>query len=370
MVALAAMMTLVETSAEATTFLRIVLDGYLMRQACNVVETLADVSRNERFLDSRSTFESCASQIAELCLTEHNQKSMDVFVEAEAMLQRLADGETPRQSKPIYSGIKCVDDDLGPLDVATSDFNVLLMGPTSYGKSSLATQYISESISRGYRVVVFMGETARIDLPLQVAAQRERVMTGVRYFHTEPMDRQRLAMRAVRNFKGEAAGLLHIFDTNFTIESISSRCRSIEKKEGPIDLVVIDHIHLLKTVHRVRDTRERLDHLSGCLKPLAKDLECVILTLAQPSREGQGDRPPKLSDLKESGSLENDADRVLALYPLPHDSTGQAQTRTELYPEVQLHQLKMRKGPVGDVTLRFHKPYTLFTELEEEKSGY
>ena len=361
------LMMLVDTSCHAKTYLRIVLDGYSMRRFREYVAELNQATQNERYDDVLAVVERSVTKISELCLVENSEKPMDIFVEAEAILESMMNGEEPRRSRPIYSGIKCIDEVFGPLNVATSDFNALLMGPTSYGKSSLASQYIADAVARGYRVVVFMGETSSIDLPLQVASQRAQVMTGQRYYPSEPKDKQRKAISELKRFGEQAEGRLFVYDSNFSIESVVSRCRSVAAKEGPIDLIVIDHLHLLKTSHRVGGTRERMEHISSCLKPLAKELDCVCLSLVQPSRDMQKEeRPPRLSDLKDSGSLENDADRVLALYPPKYDSGGSEQDRGTLNPEVRLFQLKMRKGPTGVVSLRFQKPYTLFKGLEGE----
>lgn len=170
----------------------------------------------------------------------------------------------------------------------------------------------------------------------------------------------------------EAAGRLHtapilIDDTpSISIMEIRSKCRRL-KNEHNIGLIIVDYLQLMTGMHNDRQNREQeIAGISRGLKALAKELDVPVIALSQLSRAVEqrgGDKRPQLSDLRESGSIEQDADVVCFLYrpeyyKITTDDQGNS---TEGIAELIIG--KQRNGPVGTVSLHFVKNYARFENL-------
>lgn len=178
-----------------------------------------------------------------------------------------------------------------------------------------------------------------------------------------------------------AAGLLGtapiwIDDTPaLTLLELRSKARRL-KAEHHIGIYVVDYLQLLRGPARTENRQEEISFISRSLKALARELETPVVALSQLSRAPEqrgGDRRPVLSDLRDSGAIEQDADLVMFIY------------RAEMYPSLlerggdhvqegtaELMLAKHRNGPTGTIKLAFHKQYTRFdnyTDREPEGAG-
>jgi len=165
---------------------------------------------------------------------------------------------------------------------------------------------------------------------------------------------------------------IFIDDTpSITIYDLRAKCRRL-KAEKDIQLVMIDYLQLMGTTQRSANREQEIASISRSLKALARELEVPIIALSQLSRAVEtrgGDRRPQLSDLRESGSLEQDADVVLFLYRpeyygIMQDEDGQP---TQGITEVLLS--KQRNGPIGKIRLRFISDYMRFLSVEPTLMG-
>jgi replicative DNA helicase len=146
---------------------------------------------------------------------------------------------------------------------------------------------------------------------------------------------------------------------SITVTEIRSRCRRLQSAEG-LSAVFIDYLQLLRpgTMTRSQNRNDELSEICRVLKATAKDLQIPIIALAQLNRgvESRNDKRPMLSDLRDSGAIEQEADMVAFLY-------REAYYNPESAPEPDLTEFiiaKQRNGPTGTVKLRFLKEYTLF----------
>jgi replicative DNA helicase len=154
-----------------------------------------------------------------------------------------------------------------------------------------------------------------------------------------------------------------------------SKCRRL-KSEHDIDLIIVDYLQLMRgnTNDRNSNREQEIATISRGLKGLAKELNVPVIALAQLSRAVEqrgGNKRPQLSDLRESGSIEQDADVVCFLYrPEYYGITADEEgTPTEGVGEVIIG--KQRNGPVGDVKLHFVKEYARFENMTSyENSGF
>ena len=155
--------------------------------------------------------------------------------------------------------------------------------------------------------------------------------------------------------------LFYIDDTpGISAMELRTKARRLHAEVG-VDLIVVDYLQLMRGESRSENRVQEISSISRSLKALARELNVPVLAMSQLSRgvEARTDKRPILSDLRESGALEQDADVVIFIY------------RDELYNEnterrniADIMVAKHRNGPVGTVSLYFHKELTQFRDLE------
>jgi len=146
--------------------------------------------------------------------------------------------------------------------------------------------------------------------------------------------------------------------SSLTVEQIGRAARGVKRKRGRLDLVCVDYAQIVAASSPRLDRREHVEHVSRSLKRLARELEVPVLCAAQLNRtaENRADGKPKLSDLRESGALEQDADRVVMLWRPPgQDKDAEVQT---IGCSVEKH----RNGPCGEVELNFRRSCSRFED--------
>jgi len=155
-----------------------------------------------------------------------------------------------------------------------------------------------------------------------------------------------------------------------TVLELTAKARRLKQEHG-LDLVMVDYLQLMSPGERSRSLHEEVSAISRGLKAAAKELDVPLLALSQlsrqPERRGE-DHRPRLSDLRESGSLEQDADVVMFIVRPGIYDRENADPR-----QAQLIVAKQRNGPIGEIPLIFHNEYTRFDNAdlsrEEEESG-
>ena len=156
---------------------------------------------------------------------------------------------------------------------------------------------------------------------------------------------------------------------SLTIHELRAKARRINSRK-PLSLIVVDYLQLLSGSDSRTPREQQIAEISRGLKAMAKELNLPVLVLSQLNRDSEKERrPPRLSDLRESGSIEQDADVVLLLGRLRNDSlrgeddsdaTGENELDGEPFEPIRLHLAKQRNGPTGRLDLAFRSRYTLF----------
>ena len=242
---------------------------------------------------------------------------------------------------------------------------VVIAARPSMGKTSLAMN-IAESVALDQKlgVGVFSLEMTAESLVLRMLCSRARVnLRSLREGFLAERDFAPLTAAA-----GQLAGSKLVIDdtSGLSILQLRARARRMHQQHG-IKLFVIDYLQLLNSTSRRTDQnrQQEIADISSGIKALAKELEVPVIVLAQLNRELEKDRSrkPRLSDLRESGSIEQDADLVCLLYdPNRAEEEEAAQIREEQSEgkPVNLLIAKQRNGPTGDVPLVFLKGFTRF----------
>jgi replicative DNA helicase len=152
-------------------------------------------------------------------------------------------------------------------------------------------------------------------------------------------------------------GQLYINDTpGISMQELRGKCRKLKAEKG-LGLIVIDYLQLMTSTSRFESRQQEISEISRSLKGLAKELNCPVFTAAQLSRavESRTDHRPMLSDLRESGAIEQDADVVIFLY---RDEYYHPETEKKNIAEVIIS--KQRNGPTGTIELTWLGQYTKF----------
>ena len=233
---------------------------------------------------------------------------------------------------------------------------VIIAARPSVGKTAFALNVVRHVIVEEKLPVLFFSlEMARIELAERLLACESRVDSHkIRKGHLNSDDIQKLmdAGDVLRKAR------LYIDDTParsmLQIAATARRLMKKEEKNGGLKLIAIDYLQLIEPENRRDPRQEQVAQISRRLKILARDLKVPVVALAQVNRasEDRQDHTPRLSDLRESGSIEQDADTVMILHR-PGRFGGDAQEDNVL----EVHVAKQRNGPTGEVTLTYLKHY-------------
>lgn len=174
-------------------------------------------------------------------------------------------------------------------------------------------------------------------------------------------------MRLVEAQRKLGEAKVFIDDSSLTTPiEILSKCRRLKREQG-LDLILVDYLQLMSSGKRVESRQQEVSDITRTMKIAAKELNVPILLLSQMSRdiEKRTDKTPQMSDLRESGAIEQDADIIIFLHRehAPSDMTVDEDTRTKC----DLIVAKHRNGRTDKVTVRWHGEYTTFTDLYENR---
>jgi replicative DNA helicase len=246
---------------------------------------------------------------------------------------------------------------------------IVIAARPSVGKTSLAMN-IAEHVAIDLKlpVAVFSLEMTAESLVMRLLCSRARVnLRNVREGFLAERDFPRLTAAAGKL----ASAPLHIDDTSgLSILQLRAKARRLAQQHG-IRLFVIDYLQLLhSTSRRAENRQQEIADISNGVKALAKELNVPVIVLSQLNRDvekrGAGEAP-RLSDLRESGAIEQDADVVGLLY---RDTRGRededpARDFDEEAVPVKLYIAKQRNGPTGEIDLVFLRPYTRFESVSK-----
>ena len=252
------------------------------------------------------------------------------------------------------------------------------------GKTALATNiayYASKKISNDNKkssVAFFSLEMSSEQLSTRILSEQSKIKSNdIRRGKVSEEEFNRLieTSRSIHELP------LYIDETPaITISALSNRARRIKRLFG-LDLIVVDYIQLMRTSSKRNDGRvQEISEITQGLKALAKELSVPVLALSQLSRavEQRDDKKPQLSDLRESGSIEQDADVVLFVFREEYyeekkqpklGSIGHAEWQSKMNDINGLADIiigKQRHGPTGNIQVEFEGMYTKFKDLAKK----
>ena len=235
---------------------------------------------------------------------------------------------------------------------------VVVAARPALGKSTLALDFArAASIRNGLASVIFSLEMSRNEITMRLLSAEARVaLHSMRTGQMTDDDWTRLAKR----MSEVANAPLFIDDSpNMSMMEIRAKCRRL-KQQHDLRLVIIDYLQLMSSPKRVENRQQEVSEMSRSLKLLAKELNVPVIAVAQLNRgpEQRTDKKPMLSDLRESGSIEQDADVVILLHR--EDAYERESPRAG---EADFIVAKHRNGPTATVTVAFQGHYSRFVDM-------
>jgi len=381
------------TIINAVDYGRIIYDLYIRRSLINLGEDVVNTAYDAPVdLPPAKQIEEAEQRLFQLAEVGRYGGGFENFSSALTKAVEMANAAYKRSSKlsGIATGLHTLDERMGGLQ--PSDL-IILAGRPGMGKTALATN-IAFNIAGAYKpqeqaetteekeggiVGFFSLEMSSEQLATRIIAEQAEISSSkIRRGDINENDYTKL-LRATQKMQHSP---LYIDQTGgISIAQLAARARRLKRQHG-LNVLVIDYVQLMiGTSRRASENRvQEITEITTGLKALAKELNVPIIALSQLSRqvESREDKRPQLSDLRESGSIEQDADVVLFVYreeyylknqePKPntpeHDSWRAKME--DIFGKAEVIIAKQRHGPTGTVQLAFQGEYTRFSDLAQD----
>jgi replicative DNA helicase len=352
----------VASAANVEFYANIVLEKSLLRKLIHVSTEIAA----EAF-EARENAEDLVDAAEQKIFTLSERKLRKGFITLDPILHKtfeIIDGFHKRKGS-----VTGVPTGFIELDELTSGFQnsdlIIVAGRPSMGKTAFCLNFArNAAVEHKIPIGVFSLEMSNIQLAMRMLCSEARVDSHkVRTGKLPATEWPKLSTHVGK--LSEAP--IYIDDSPaLGILEIRAKARRL-KAERKIGLLIIDYLQLVKGPRSAESRQIEISLISQSLKALAKELEIPVVALSQLSRAVEsrgGDRRPILSDLRESGAIEQDADVVLAMY------RPELYGRTEDIGIAEIIILKQRNGPTGTVKLSFHREYVRFDNLDKTREDF
>ena len=367
---------------QATEYSKIIYDMFVRRELIKISEQTIDSAKlNDLDTNGQIIIENSERLLFDLAEKGSFNSSLVKFDEAMKQTIEMASAAYKNEEGivGVPTGLRDLDDKLGGLH--QSDL-IIIAGRPSMGKTSLATniafnaaQKLQDSGKKS-SIAFFSLEMSSEQLSTRIISEQARISSN-------DIRRGRISDEQFDKFletsKNIAELPLYIDETPaISIAAMSNRARRIKRLHG-LDMIVVDYIQLMRGTTYNKDGRvQEISQITQGLKAIAKELAVPVVALSQLSRqvEQRDDHKPQLADLRESGSIEQDADVVMFVYregyylqrKEPREATVEhAEWQAKMNEVAHLAEIiigKQRHGPVGKVTLEFEEQFTKFKDTQ------
>ena len=369
------------SSRQSIEYSKIIFDMFIRRQLIKISENIIDNAKmNDLNISGSKIIEDSEKVLYDLAENGSSNSTLIKFDMAVKQTVNMASNAFKNEDGivGVPTGLKDLDNRLGGLH--KSDL-VIIAGRPSMGKTALATNIafhaakkIQESEKEKGSVAFFSLEMSSEQLSTRILAEQSRIKSN-------DIRRGKISEEQLEQFIETSKNIselpMYIDETPaISVAALSNRARRIQRLYG-LDLIVIDYIQLMRANLALKEGRvQEISEITQGLKALAKELSVPVLALSQLSRavEQRDDKKPLLSDLRESGSIEQDADVVMFVYresyylkaKEPRPATVEhAEWQAKMNEVSHLAELiisKQRHGPTGNVMLEFEEMFTKFKD--------
>ena len=371
------------TSArQAIEYSKIIYDMFVRRELIKISEQMIDNAKeNNLDINGQNIIENSEKLLYDLAEKGTFNSSLIKFDDAMRQTIEMASAAYKNEGGivGVPTGLRDLDDKLGGLH--QSDL-IIIAGRPSMGKTSLATN-IAFNAAQNIQNNGTKSSIAFFSLEMSSEQLSTRIISEQARIGSNDIRRGRISDEQFDRFLETSKNIselpLFIDETPaISIAAMSNRARRIKRLHG-LDLIVVDYIQLMKGSLNNKDGRvQEISQITQGLKAIAKELGVPVLALSQLSRqvEQRDDHKPQLADLRESGSIEQDADVVMFVYregyylqrKEPREATVEhAEWQAKMNEVAHLAEIiigKQRHGPIGKVTLEFEERFTKFKDTQ------
>jgi replicative DNA helicase len=346
------------SAANSRRYAEIIHERAILRKLVTVGDEIAASALNPAGRDAKQLLDEAEAKVFEIA--EAGARSVQGFTAITPLLgtvvdkiQQLYDRENPSEITGVPSGFHDLDrmtSGLQPGDM------IVVAGRPSMGKTAFALN-IAEYVGVEMRlpVAIFSLEMSGPQIAtrlLSSVGRLDQTKTRNGRLSDEDWDKMTVALGKLHDAP------IHIDETGaINATDLRARARRLHRQCGKLGLIVIDYIQLMTSAKENENRATEISEISRSIKALAKELECPVIALSQLSRkvEERNDKRPLMSDLRESGAIEQDADLILMMY---REEYYKPDTQDKGIAEVIVG--KHRNGPTGTVKLTFLGEYTKF----------
>jgi replicative DNA helicase len=341
----------VPTPAGAAHYAKIVADAALRRRLIAASADIMDLSYGGG-QDADQIADEAEQRIYDVARREDKEETA---ILRDLVDQAMLDLETIQNRESAYTGLPSGFRDLDDLTSGLQPGNLIVIAARpGVGKSSLAMNMARNVAVAGEPVAVFSLEMSRTEIGMRLLCADAKVpWDRIRNKRVGPDDWTRVVAAAERLHDAP----LHIVDSgNVNIVDIRAKARRMRTGRTGLSLIIVDYLQLMTSpsARRPDNRQQEVAEISRSLKLLAKELHIPVVALSQLNRnpEARADKRPQLSDLRESGAIEQDSDVVMFIH---RDDADPERKR-----EAELILAKHRNGPTGSVRLTFEPALTQF----------
>ena len=361
---------------------KIIYDMYVRRELIKISEETIDNAKiNDLDINGQNIIENSEKLLFDLAEKGSFNSSLVKFDDAMKQTIEMASAAYKNEGGivGVPTGLRDLDNKLGGLH--QSDL-IIIAGRPSMGKTSLATN-VAFNAAKHIQDTGKKSSIAFFSLEMSSEQLSTRILSEQARIGSNDIRRGRISDEQFDQFletsKNIAELPLFIDETPaISIAAMSNRARRIKRLHG-LDMIVVDYIQLMKGTTNNKDGRvQEISQITQGLKAIAKELGVPVVALSQLSRqvEQRDDHKPQLADLRESGSIEQDADVVMFVYregyylqrKEPREATVEhAEWQAKMNEVAHLAEIiigKQRHGPIGKVTLEFEERFTKFKDTK------
>lgn len=346
----------VPTAANIVHYANIVEEKALLRRLIRVATNIVEDGYTRE-----DEVEALLSEAEKNMMEVSNRKNSGDFKHIKDVLVETYDNiELLHTQKGEVTGISSGFTDLDKLTAGFQRNDLIIVAARpSVGKTAFALNVAQNAATSGENVAIFSLEMGADQLVMRMLCAEGNIdaqimRTGA--LEAEDWRKLTMAMGSLSN-----AGIYIDDSSGIRVNEIRSRCRRLKQEHG-LDMVIIDYMQLIQGSGKPGENRQQeVSEISRSLKGLARELKIPVIALSQLSRgvEQRQDKRPMMSDLRESGSIEQDADIVSFLYREDYYDK-----ETENQNMIEIIIAKQRNGPTGTVTLAFAKEFNKFVNVD------
>ncbi|MBQ4324304.1 MAG: replicative DNA helicase [Clostridia bacterium] len=360
------LVTMVPSVTNAGDYARIVREKSLLRRLIVACEEVSDMAYSEEG-DVATIVDSAEQRFFEIAQNRDNREFRDIGSVLSEVYQGFAEKSLGEAKKPVQTGFSTLDRVL--VEMGKGDF-ILVGARPGMGKTSFALN-VATNVAKtsGKTVCIFSLEMSAEQLVTRMLASE--AMIDSEKLRTGEISGAEWAQMA--EVVGELAKMDILIDDTSSINTVQMKGK-LRRVGDRLGLVVVDYLGLMQSSKHTENRVQEVSEITRSLKIMAKELGVPVLCCAQLSRgtEGRQDKRPQLSDLRESGSIEQDADMVLFIYRDEYyrregDNKDQVNPSRENTAEIII--AKNRHGSVGTVEVGWIAKYTKFCTLDRTQDG-